>query len=344
MDHLDNVRRVSEEAHKALQRARSDLASAQTALDTALVDFVVANSRYTAAVERSVASIAKPASEPANFDAAGDDFDQLVMDAGLSGGARRMEARRRLDRMGPNIVPPLLRLLALERRDRRLRIRAVASLGAACVTVVMLQVLLGDWTFGVTSWLLLGCIGGLRWILKPTRRHRSALELLAKVSDVRLVGLLAESLEVSGSMAGREIRDALKELLPRLKTSDRHLLSTVQLDSLYRAMDRHDPALSIAILRAVEQIGDERALDYVARLADGKGIAARYDHVRAAAQECVPGLVDRRIGERENESLLRPAVAPWGAETLLRPVSGASTVPPEQLLRSAPAEIAQETH
>ena len=57
------------------------------------------------------------------------------------------------------------------------------------------------------------------------------------------------------------------------------------MNTLLRALDGDDPDLAIAILAAIQQIGDTRALRRVAFLIDSP---VHYESVRNAAWECLP--------------------------------------------------------
>src|SRR5579862_1188528 len=88
--------------------------------------------------------------------------------------------------------------------------------------------------------------------------------------------------------------------------------------------------LLVAILEALEQIGDARALPAVTRLAEN----AEKEYVRAAAQRCRSFLVQRDEQERLSATLLRSATSPeMPAGRLLRPAQGDGETAPERLLR-----------
>lgn len=140
--------------------------------------------------------------------------------------------------------------------------------------------------------------------LETTRR-------LAEGDDVRAVGPLAEAL-FDGDKAVREIAErGLIRLLPRLKESDAHVLNEEQNRRLRRALDGSNEDLAIAVLRALEFVGDSNALWDVLKLRS----RTRAERVRDAAKECLPYL-EARVPQ---DSLLRSSEAPSvPADALIR--------------------------
>lgn len=124
-------------------------------------------------------------------------------------------------------------------------------------------------------------------------------------------------------------------LLPRMKASDAALLSPEQRFFLNRALKSKDTALTLAILKAWEQVGDASAIGKVEKLAEGRGRGERIPKVVEAAKDCLPAL--RQSAERQQigSQLLRPSdgnLTP--SDVLLRPaMPHAPTEPSNQLLR-----------
>jgi hypothetical protein len=101
------------------------------------------------------------------------------------------------------------------------------------------------------------------------------------------------------------------------------------------------PSLSIALLQAIEKVGDGRALPEVERVANTEAVNEHHERIRAAAERCLTVLRERVEQERLGHTLLRPASAPdTPAVTLLRPAQGPGESDPERLLR--PAEPQEE--
>jgi len=107
------------------------------------------------------------------------------------------------------------------------------------------------------------------WLTAP-RLLKQAAPMLARLEDVRLVGLLVEILEFGGTEVGQAAQKTLTVLLPRLQAGDADLLSEAQRAILYRrlaARDEESENFRLAILQALERVGDGKALPVVERLA-----------------------------------------------------------------------------
>jgi hypothetical protein len=132
---------------------------------------------------------------------------------------------------------------------------------------------------------LVGCIGLLLAQLKPSRQARQAANRLSTLEEIGAIGGLVETLSFGHD---REIdapaRETLIRLLPRLKASDKSLLTERHIvllratlsaspyatgdlfARLSRRLDAH-ARLQIAILKAFEQVGDNQSLPVVSHLA-----------------------------------------------------------------------------
>jgi hypothetical protein len=181
--------------------------------------------------------------------------------------------------------------------------------------------------------------GDPQTLLRPTEAEPDR-------NDVpRSVGLLIEQLDAVDNHARVVAHEALADLLPRLRAEDAPLLTREHRARLYRALRfssrfqwpiHKDVPLVVAILKALEQVGDARALPEVERLA----VRSREPRIRTAAQSCLPALRERIAQEREQARLLRPADSPSllrparaPVENLVRPAQGPGNVEPEKLLR-----------
>lgn len=180
-----------------------------------------------------------------------------------------------------------------------------------------------------------------------TQKQKAATKVLAQYDDVRGVGLLVEMLGFNLEKDLRaEIEMALIRLLPRLQASDASLLNAGQRAVLnfFLARKRAPKGrteLTIAILKALEQVGDDKSLSIVTILAEGQGSAAADDAVQVAARECLPFLRRRVELQHAGEQLLRASSYDAGTtapDELLRPASSSGETEPEQLLRAAAAE------
>lgn len=171
--------------------------------------------------------------------------------------------------------------------------------------------------------------------------QRAGANLLAGFDDVRAISPLIDTLRVKEEDLRMVARTALVKLLPKLQATDSALVSHEQWELLYpflrldRCTDNLD--LTLAILKALEQLGDSRALKPVRTLAEFELPFGRQKTAREAAAECLPFLIQRAEHEMQSQTLLRAVENPMAASaTLLRPASGASAQNHEALLRPAP--------
>ena len=171
-------------------------------------------------------------------------------------------------------------------------------------------------------------------------------EEVARVGGVQAVGTLIDLLQVP--KAPRQMTPlyaALTDILPRMKASDAGMLTSAQRKTLHLTL-RSESSFSVnpavvfryrlAVLKALEQIGDASALPLVTRLAKGRARTANQKAIKTAAQDCLPLLTANSGGLEANKTLLR-ASSPeeTGKETLLRPAAFAPDPNPNQLLRAS---------
>ncbi len=164
--------------------------------------------------------------------------------------------------------------------------------------------------------------------------RNSASIAVARMDDVRNAPLFALCLDDKEKLIRQTAVGALKKLLPRVQASQAPEFSPEAMAALIKALSIDDEELVLAVLTALEQIGDERALPAV------EGIAERSPsnsslRIRAAAKESLPALRVRAAESLQASSLLRAASSPndSAATMLVRPAESA-TVNPEQLVRS----------
>lgn len=194
------------------------------------------------------------------------------------------------------------------------------------------------WFVPVT--LALGAFGTQLHRLALTGRHsRRALEL-ARADDPSAVGPLVEALTWPEEGLRAVARDGLTRLLPRLKAGDGGLLSTsartVLNGYLNRDAARSHPDFVIALLAALEQVGDTTALPLVQALAEMEARSARERHVVEAAGRCLPYLRLCADANQQSQTLLRAAHAPGpDADILVRPAQPGVTGDTALLVRPA---------
>jgi hypothetical protein len=161
---------------------------------------------------------------------------------------------------------------------------------------------------------------------------------LASIDDVQAVGYLAEMTTWPDDRIKAMALSALTRLLPRMKSTDTHLLSASQRTLLYQMLHlskaRKQAEFLEALLKALEQVGDTAAIPCVRGLADSEPASLRQSSVVKAARECLPYLEGCAQQNRDSQILLRPTASD-AQENLLRPAAQSSS-PHELLVRVAP--------
>ncbi len=185
------------------------------------------------------------------------------------------------------------------------------------------------------------------WLVRstPSRAHNSMIRLITGMKDPRSLGPILTLLmpdRVLGSTEQeypttphsdslkRPIVAACKSLLRTVRADHEVLLTREQMRfllELLKAPYYGDVGLQLAILKALEQIGDETAVPIVAQIAETRQWRDVHT-VRAAARECLPFL---RLRAQQQQA----------AQTLLRASANSETVIPEMLLRPATATSAE---
>lgn len=193
------------------------------------------------------------------------------------------------------------------------------------------------------------------------------LEKASHVQDTRLVGILLDTHPLAPANHRQYIR-LLTRLLPQMKASEAKQLTAKQRKELYKALplsegweeyftnarpkrqtffsrllSRPDVDvvndeyvdLIVALLGALEQIGDRAALPIVEQLAALPVSTPEGRRVQKAAQECLPALQLLVEERRTEEELLRPAEAEEArANELLRASRSGTDTEPTELLRA----------
>ena len=163
------------------------------------------------------------------------------------------------------------------------------------------------------------------------------LRAVVKSSKLDDVGIMTESLEWPDFYCQQQAAKGLIKSLPRLKASDAKLLNMRHREILIHKLNYADatsqPQLLIAILHALEQIGDSTAIAAVERLAKCTPKNSGQVSVKEAAIHCLEYLPGRAVLNGANLTLLRPS-QPAGEDgsDLLRSGSS-SALSDEQLLR-----------
>ena len=240
------------------------------------------------------------------------------------------------------------RLDDLERQKAERPMMRLPFLLASWLIIVPYCAWMAAYLVGERQWVLAALMGGCaaaatqfhRLTLLP--RHAAAAREIAALRDVHAVGRLAEAIEYPDPKARREAERAIVPLLRRLRATDAGLLDDSQRACLHRTLRIEDAArrydLILAVLTALEQVGDSHAIPAVQRLADARPLGARQERIRDAARECLAALRENAGRVDHSLTLLRGAHAPESAaDALLRPAASASSEP-DQLLRAATGE------
>jgi hypothetical protein len=234
------------------------------------------------------------------------------------------ERKRNVDAVMAELVRET-RVLRAQRHQKRMR-RMAYAVG------IVSMLLLTRWHF--FPWWIWMFGGGAAASDNTLGKRRQATHALSQADEPRTVGVLALVMSEDDSYVHDAARKALYRLLPRVRASDAAYIDAEQMSALLALADSEDPQMQLALLAALEQVGDERALSVVQDLAVNASTA-----VRNRAIECLPALEARTQRVREQSTLLRGVSAPHSAiqsEQLLRPtLSSPTDAAPDELLRAA---------
>lgn len=168
------------------------------------------------------------------------------------------------------------------------------------------------------------------------RANKRSLTSIAEVKDVRTLPTLLKAACAKGFRVAPAVRKALLVTLSELKASDSSLLDKSKRSDLRRLLHSREKALVLAVLKALEQVGNREDVKAVERLAQGRGLAAQEKDVQEAAQHCLEFLEVEGQKRRDSQILLRPAQDDGrAADVLLRPTTAVSDTAPQILLRPA---------
>jgi len=223
-----------------------------------------------------------------------------------------------------------------QRRQNTVTMSAAAALAAGSAIANLFQQANHSQDFTLL-WIAVGALGvtfGLSF--RGLFRLKGLMNNLANISDLRIAGPLVEIVALEESIANKMAAQLLTRLLPRFRASDAKLLTDGQHTALLRTLNRTNatPEYFVAVLKALEQIGDARALPVVESLATGRRATIAPRRVQAAAQDCLPFLRVRCDQQRASQTLLRASdAAGMQTDTLLRPAQGGGTTEATELLR-----------
>ena len=228
-------------------------------------------------------------------------------------------------------VDAMMALLIQETHAARRRKRARWAKNSLVALVIV-------WLLCVThgrllNWWWVFNFGGGWWAIdKASGRRGEAVRELRKAGDPRAVGALAVALRDGDQSIQHAASDALLNLLPRVRANHAAAITPDQMNALLELAFRSNFWMQIAVLKALEQIGDQRAIPVVQNLT-----LSSHKAVRDQANQCLPFLTERARRAKESATLLRGASSPGmtaGKGELLRPaLQQADATPPEELLR-----------
>lgn len=261
----------------------------------------------------------------------------------------RKEAARAEALREARALPPedLLELVRLTHRSGSRAWKQAGKISGIVVTLYFLEQVFNQKLYPLDVALIaLSMPISLRLSSAATSRQQALAKLLEEVEDVRFIGpalALLHPVETRDKATKQVARSVLKRLLPRLTATDHDLLTSAQKHSLLilLTMRYDDVDLTLAILKALEQIGDEKAIPVVEELSHEPAASVNMRRVRDAANDCLPFL-RARVKQAEQSQMLLRASMPDAPDTLLRAASAQPDVTPaEELLR--PQESEHET-
>jgi hypothetical protein len=239
----------------------------------------------------------------------------------------------------------------LQRTSRRKRAlisvqNTARNVWLAGILVAILAWLVTCWWIG--AWLkfpwaainLFNFVNVLGWFASSNAKQRAAAQTLAALDNIAVVGAMADALEAGMNDAEKEegvrpvAEAALIRLLPRLTPNDSHLLDAEQRGCLYRALEGENRDLTVAILRALAQVGDEGAVRPLETFLNER----KDEELRDLGEAALTASRERAERDRAASTLLRAASMQSPTETLLRPAGSAGPSDAGKLLRPAATE------
>lgn len=245
---------------------------------------------------------------------------------------RQMDAPEAIDALRTSLAQEL----ANHRQGRRKwnQKRMLVSVGAMLLILLLTPVYSSLPLYGYFFAPVCGLIAWLlsRFTDRGAGVRRTAVAALAETGDKRHIGLLTNCLNDPNHEVRHSVSNALTQLLPEVRIQDKADISRAERTALLRTLDGDNPALAVAVLTAMQHIGDEQILRQVAFVIDSP---VHHDAVREAAHECLPHVKLRIKEAQESQVLLRSASGQKeGAACLLRPLrEQPASDHEEQLLR-----------
>ncbi|MBM3496053.1 MAG: hypothetical protein FJX72_17290 [Armatimonadetes bacterium] len=201
-------------------------------------------------------------------------------------------------------------------------------------------------------WWMMLIFGGSKMTDDHARKRRETVSALGRFSDKRAVNVLALAYQSGDDSTRKVAAEGLVRLLPLMTASDARLVDERGMAALISILrwNHVKVRLYVAVLKALQQIGDARAIPAVEKLRVAPrpigyvigqmeswfklGVSSELRKVTEAAEECLPYLRIRAEKERLRTTLLRPAERPdTEKDILLRPLTTAAPGNDELLVR-----------
>lgn len=183
-------------------------------------------------------------------------------------------------------------------------------------------------------------------LIEDNRRNRVRARAITALGRLRvphgldgIANALYETYGMRSSVGSKRVRaaalTALPAVLATLTPEHYGRLASATVPNLCEALVSPDEPLVLAVLDALQLIGDGRAIKPVERLI----VNSRSERVRETARHLLPLLAERHSQENNSRLLLRATTAPdTPAGMLLRPAQAYSESDPAMLLRSSASE------
>lgn len=238
-------------------------------------------------------------------------LDELLRKVHGRDAGQRKAALEAMLQMGPAGIEALLLLLHAETRKRQ-NIKTMVSVFAwlllalsalmlpgillsVCFNAILQATLAAALVWFTTLFLFM-----LRSRLPLSARQKDMMIAAAEIKDVRAIGPLIDILGTPASHTSELGVGPLTHLLRQVQSSDSYLLDRRyrailcgHLDHLGHSWNGADIAFVVAILHALEQVGDAEALPHVGQLAHRPPSPA--PEVQAAAVRCMEVLRSRHV-------------------------------------------------
>ncbi len=255
-------------------------------------------------------------------------FIGAIVDAVVRSNLRRRD-RKHADAVLSGITPgdthSLLQVFWSEAPTlrRRHRMRGIAgevigqSCRIACYSVILAYLRHSNGPLFLCLGALLVCLLAVitvLFLLPSSPLDSRVVEILGKYDTREVLAPLVELMATGDRTLRSTAMAAMTPHLLRLQASDGDLLTPGQKEVLYRTLSLKNTGkeedFQLALLKALEQIGDSATLPYVQRLCIAEPWNPVEKRIKRAARECLPYLEAHAEEEQRGGTLLRPSQSP----------------------------------